>query len=112
MKTIAALGEIHEDGIKILKKNNFQIKQISDFSKKNLIKNLEYVDAIALRTSNLTKDILKNCKSLKIVSRHGVGYDNVDLKYLNEKKNCSSNNWYIKCCKCCRTCHDNVFDSL
>ena len=26
------------------------------------------------------------CKKLKIIVRHGVGYDNVDLKYLNSKK--------------------------
>jgi D-3-phosphoglycerate dehydrogenase len=30
--------------------------------------------------------VLEKCHKLKIVSRHGVGYDNVDLNYLNEKK--------------------------
>ena len=28
---------------------------------------------------------MKEAKNLKIVSRHGVGYDNVDLNYAKEK---------------------------
>ncbi len=28
---------------------------------------------------------MKSCQSLKIVSRHGVGFDNVDIKYLKKK---------------------------
>ena len=30
--------------------------------------------------------MLSHCKSLKIVARHGVGYDSVDLEYLNQNK--------------------------
>jgi D-3-phosphoglycerate dehydrogenase len=29
---------------------------------------------------------LKNCSNLKIVSRHGVGYDNVDINFLSQRK--------------------------
>ena len=36
------------------------------------------VDGIVIRTANLTSNVLSKCKNLKIVSRHGVGYDNVD----------------------------------
>ena len=31
------------------------------------------------------KKFLKHCPNLKVISRHGVGYDNVDLDYI--KKN-------------------------
>ena len=33
----------------------------------------------------MDEKILKHCKKLKVISRHGVGYDNVDLNYI--KKN-------------------------
>ena len=56
------------------------------FLSDNLIEKLQDVDGIALRTAKLTEDILKKCHKLKIVSRHGVGYDNVDLNYLNKHK--------------------------
>ena len=35
---------------------------------------------VLLRVSKLNENILKHCPKLKAISRHGVGYDNVDLK--------------------------------
>ena len=34
----------------------------------------------------LDEKILKHCPKLRAISRHGVGYDNVDIKFLKEKK--------------------------
>ena len=82
MMKIGIVGEVHEDGLKILQNENFDIIQVKEFSKNNLIHSLSDVDAIILRTSNLDSEILSSCPKLKIVSRHGVGYDNVDQKYL------------------------------
>ena len=78
------MGSIHEDGWKNLDQQNFEVYEIKDFSKKNLIEELKNADAIALRTATLTEDILMHCPKIKIISRHGVGYDNVDLNYLNK----------------------------
>tara|TARA_B100001123_G_scaffold450580_1_gene622129 strand:- start:4135 stop:4401 length:267 start_codon:yes stop_codon:yes gene_type:complete len=86
MTKVAIIGEINEAGPKILKQKNFDIVNIPDFSKENLINKICDVEAIVLRTSELTQDILQHCNLLKIVSRHGVGYDNVNLNYLNKKK--------------------------
>ena len=36
-------------------------------------------DAVSLRTSILPAEAIENAKNLKIISRHGVGYDNIDL---------------------------------
>ena len=83
---IAILGEIHNDGIDFLISENFEIVSINNYEKSNLISNLSEIDGIIIRTANLNADILSKCNELKIVARHGVGYDNVDLKYLNEKK--------------------------
>ena len=83
MKT-AVMGSVHSDGWDLLKNENFQCFEITNFSEQNLIKVLEDVDAIFLRTSNLNINILSKCRNLKIISRHGVGYDNVDIDYLNK----------------------------
>ena len=83
---IATIGEIHEEGLKLIPRNEFDIIKITDTSPEKLKKHLFDVDAIAIRTSNLSSDILAECKNLKIVSRHGVGYENVDINYLNKKK--------------------------
>ena len=86
MSIIAMMGQIHEDGWKILEKQNHDVFGIKDFSKENLIKELKEVDAVALRTAILNEDVLQHCPQIKIISRHGVGYNNVDLNYLNKHK--------------------------
>ena len=86
MTKIAMMGSIHSDGWSVLEKNGCDVFEITDFSSDSLITKLHDVDGIALRTAKLTKDILEKCHKLKIISRHGVGYDNVDLNYLNDNK--------------------------
>ena len=62
----------------------FQYEIIEDLSKKNLISKLPNFDGITLRRGKLDTEILEKCKKLKVISRHGVGYDNVDIKFLKE----------------------------
>lgn len=86
MIKIAIVEKIDNDGIKILEENpKFDFKIIEDVSKENLIKELPKYDGLTLRVVKLDSDILSHCKNLKVISRHGVGYDNVDLNFL--KKN-------------------------
>jgi D-3-phosphoglycerate dehydrogenase / 2-oxoglutarate reductase len=86
MKKIAIIEKIHKDGLDLLQKNpNYKYELITDVSEENLIKKLPNFDACTLRVTRLDEKILKHCPNLKAISRHGVGYDNVDLKYL--KKN-------------------------
>ena len=87
MFKIGIIEKIHEDGIRILEKHpNFDVEIIENVSKENLIKILPKFDGITLRVVKLDKEILKNCKQLKVISRHGVGIDNVDLNYIKDKK--------------------------
>ena len=86
MSKIAVVDKIHSDGIKLLEKDQkFQYEVIEDLSKKNLISKLPAFDGITLRRGKIDAEILEKCKNLKVISRHGVGYDNVDIKFL--KKN-------------------------
>tara|TARA_B100000029_G_scaffold153785_1_gene149045 strand:+ start:23573 stop:24550 length:978 start_codon:yes stop_codon:yes gene_type:complete len=86
MKKVAIYGKIHSEGINILKKNKYEVIEITnDKIQKSILKeNLKEVEAIAIRTATLDQEILKECSNLKIVARHGVGYDNIDLNYLNK----------------------------
>ena len=86
---IAIMGKIHPDGLKIFTKNNFESFGIINFDENSLTNQLSD-DGIVIRTANLTSNILSKCNKLKIVSRHGVGY-NVD-SIIYQKKDCSSNN--------------------
>ena len=86
MKKIAIIEEIDKEGLKLFDNNpNFSYEIITDTSEDNLIKKLPNFDGCSLRVSKLTSKIMSVCKNLKIISRHGVGYDNIDLDYI--KKN-------------------------
>jgi D-3-phosphoglycerate dehydrogenase / 2-oxoglutarate reductase len=86
MKKIAIIEKIHKDGLNLLENNpNYEYELITDVSEENLIKKLPNFDGCTLRISRLDEKILKHCPNLKVISRHGVGYDNVDLNYI--KKN-------------------------
>ena len=50
--------------------------------RENLLKVLPKYDGVTLRRGVLK--ILTDCKNLKVIARHGVGYDNVDTKYCKE----------------------------
>lgn len=59
---------------------------------------LKDADAVILSTEVLNKTVIDAAKKLKVVSRYGVGLDNVDLEYCKEKgikvtitKNANSN---------------------
>jgi D-3-phosphoglycerate dehydrogenase / 2-oxoglutarate reductase len=85
MFKIAIIEKIHADGLDLLDKNpNYEFDLITNTSEENLIKVLPYYDACTLRVSKLYSKILQHCKKLKVISRHGVGYDNVDLKFIKE----------------------------
>ena len=82
---IAVMGEIHQDGWKVFEENNLESFELLNFEEDNLKRELNEVDAILLRTAKLSDDVISICKKLKIVSRHGVGYDNVNVDYLSKK---------------------------
>jgi len=51
----------------------------------DLIKAVENVNAIIIRSDKVTKEVLDAAKNLEIVVRAGAGYDNVDLQAASEK---------------------------
>ena len=86
MKKIAIVDQIHKDGIKLLNQNSkFTYEIIEDLSKQNLLLKLPNFDGITLRRGKIDAEILEKCKNLKVISRHGVGYDNVDIECLKKK---------------------------
>ena len=87
MPKIAIVDKMHQDGINLLKNNpKYECEIIEDLSKENLISKLPNFDGITLRRGKIDAEILDKCKNLKVISRHGVGFDNVDIKLLKEKK--------------------------
>jgi D-3-phosphoglycerate dehydrogenase len=83
---IGLVGSIHELGWEVLRSQGHSIVEVTDVSANNLKKELADVSGIVLRTAQMPNEVIDACPNLQIIARHGVGYDNVDLSYLNKKK--------------------------
>ena len=83
---IGLVGSIHELGWEVLRSQGHSIIEVTDVSANNLKKELADVSGIVLRTAQMPNEVIDACPDLQIIARHGVGYDNVDLNYLNKKK--------------------------
>ena len=86
MKKILVIQPIHEAGIKLLESNpNYEFEVVENVDPEFLKTKIKDCDGASIRTAKLTSDVIEAAKNLKIISRHGVGYDNIDLE--SSKKN-------------------------
>ena len=86
MKILANDG-ISKSGINQLEKNGFNVIT-EKVEQENLVEyiNKENVEVILVRSATqVRKDIIDNCPSIKIIGRGGVGMDNIDVDYAKEK---------------------------
>ena len=86
MKKILVIQPIHEEGINLLKDNSdFEYEVVDNIDTEFLKSKIKDCDGISIRTAKLSGDVIEAANNLKIISRHGVGYDNIDLKVSKKK---------------------------
>jgi len=75
---------IHEEGVKILQaEGNVRLAKGTD--EETLIAELQDIDGVILRArGRMTRRVLESAPRLKVIGRHGVGVDNVDLEAATE----------------------------
>ena len=87
MLNILIAGELHPAGLKIINQNSkYSVDYLKEVSNKNFLPYLKNADAMIVRTQTLNKNHIEKAMKLKIVSRHGVGYDNIDHYELKKRK--------------------------
>jgi D-3-phosphoglycerate dehydrogenase len=80
MKKILIIQNINEAGTKLLTDHpDYEFEIIEDINDPTLKEKIVDCDGASLRTGKLSGEIIALGKKLKIISRHGVGYDNIDL---------------------------------
>ncbi|MGE0117457.1 MAG: hydroxyacid dehydrogenase [Dongiaceae bacterium] len=86
MANILILGRIHEAGLDILRAQpGVSFDVVATPTEPEILARAPTADAIIVRTTKLTAAAIDAAPRLKIVSRHGVGYDNVDLAALDRR---------------------------
>ena len=84
---VLLLGKIHEDAMQLLRSHQELTYEVLDHSSDDELPiKLQQADALIVRTAKLSPEILKKATQLRVVARHGVGYDNVPVDVLSQNK--------------------------
>ena len=87
MYKIGIIDTMKHKGIELLMNyKDFDCEIVTDLSRENLLLRLPEFDGITLRRGKIDREILNKCDKLKVIARHGVGYDSVDTECLKEKR--------------------------
>lgn len=86
-KKVLIVGPIHEHGMALLESRDDVTVEVIDTLDPEVIK-LHAADAhgIGVRVAKINRTVIENAPNLQVVSRHGVGYDSVDVETLTERK--------------------------
>ncbi|GGB38946.1 hypothetical protein GCM10011409_15590 [Lentibacillus populi] len=77
--------QIDSEGVKLLQKAGATIIDPPSYDEETLLTYVQDVDAILARTERYSQKVLENAYRLKIIARHGIGVDNIDVKAANER---------------------------
>ena len=78
---------LHEQGLEMLKqRSDVEFKVLLSDDENGILEAAKDVNGITVRTAQITEKIINSSKNLQVISRHGVGYDSINLKSLNNKK--------------------------
>jgi D-3-phosphoglycerate dehydrogenase len=84
---VVVTAPIHEDGLRLLERETEVFMFPKPPGEEELKKAIADADAllVTMNVENINRDIIYSAPKLKIIARHGVGYDNVDVKAASER---------------------------
>ena len=86
MPHVLVAGKLHPSGIALLKSRaDVTFDYVEEISEPSYAPLIGAADGLVIRTQPLSADTVRRADRLRIVSRHGVGYDSVDLPSLNDR---------------------------
>ncbi|KRM77698.1 D-3-phosphoglycerate dehydrogenase [Secundilactobacillus collinoides DSM 20515 = JCM 1123] len=79
-KKVFLLQDIADAGKKYLTDRGYQVEIGSKTDDATIVKEAQGAEALIVRTYACDKEIIDALPDVKIIARHGVGYDNIDIK--------------------------------
>ena len=83
-KKILIVQPIHERGVQVFD-DRFDVRVASDPSVATVIKEIKGVEGVVVRMAPFTREIIEAADTLKVIGRHGVGVDTIDIQAATEK---------------------------
>jgi D-3-phosphoglycerate dehydrogenase len=86
MPHVLVAGKIHEAGVTLLREAaNMTFEVVDEVSEASYAPLIQKADALVIRTQPMSAGTIAKAERLKLVSRHGVGYDAVDHPALTKR---------------------------
>ena len=86
MAKILLIGSFHERGMALLEaRDDIAYEIVDGRSEAEVADRIGDADAVTMRTFPLPASVIDRAEQLKVVSRHGVGYDNIDVAALTAR---------------------------
>jgi D-3-phosphoglycerate dehydrogenase / 2-oxoglutarate reductase len=85
MPKVLIIQPFHEEGMKLFAARPDVTCEVVDGALEALAEQIVDADGVTIRTSPLPGAVIERAERLKVVSRHGVGYDNIDLAALSRR---------------------------
>lgn len=76
---------ILESGRTYLLEHGYEIVDGNGYTEEDIIRDIKGCDAMIVRTAKITRKIIEAADNLKVIARHGAGFDGVDLDAAKEK---------------------------
>lgn len=76
---------IVESGRKLLEEHGYEIVDGNGYTEDDIIRDIKGCDAMIVRTAKITRRIIEAADQLKVIARHGAGFDGVDMEAAKEK---------------------------
>jgi D-3-phosphoglycerate dehydrogenase len=86
MSKVLIIQPFHEDGMKLFEARPDVTYEVVDGTLEELSEKIADADGVTIRTTPLPAEVLDRAQHLKVVSRHGVGYDNIDVDALTRRR--------------------------
>lgn len=83
-KKVLIVQPIHESGMQLFG-DDFEVKVAPDPSIETVKREIKGVEGVIVRTAPFPREIIEAADRLKVIARHGVGVDNIDVQAATEK---------------------------
>lgn len=80
MAKVLCVLPINEQAITLLEEHGHEVITLKHPSLENILAQVVDVSAIIVKTTELPREVIDQAKKLKVIARHGIGVDNIDVE--------------------------------
>jgi D-3-phosphoglycerate dehydrogenase / 2-oxoglutarate reductase len=87
MNRILVIQLLHPEALRLFRERpDVTFEVIADTSPVNLVTRIADADAVTIRDAPLPEQVLRAAPNLRVISRHGVGVDNIPIEYCTSRR--------------------------